>query len=281
MDARCSLEWYLEPAEMQPFSAQPAPGGAAGTRRRIPHPSHRPDPQIGFVFPRPRAGPIRHNSFSTQCLPFVSLGGKLALFGAPVPSSTSPCGPATRGPLPVGVGQIGFVCTTGPIGIADSLAGHWLLLSVRELALFARLSPAGWHRQGRGLGDGLSCPSAAHWVCLYNPSHRQRRQPCEPLAFAVRGRIGFVLGGRLRVQFIITLFPHRTCSSHRSGAIGFVWRGWLRRRQRFRPCQPAPFLVGAGQIGFVWRTCPRRVASSRPPDLAMVFPARLWQIGFV
>ena len=44
-------------------------------------------PQIGFVSPRPFGGPIRHNSFSAQHLPFPVAWSKLALFRTIAPSA--------------------------------------------------------------------------------------------------------------------------------------------------------------------------------------------------
>ncbi len=78
----------------------------------VPHvPSH--PRRIGFVFPRPLVGAIHHNSFSPKHLPFVSLEGKLGLFGA----ISAREGPASEVPRPVPtwarIGRLGSFCIIG------------------------------------------------------------------------------------------------------------------------------------------------------------------------
>ena len=95
-----------------PRSGHVPPGGAG-------HRLGAPLRAIGFVFPMPLVGTIHHNSFPSKHLPFVSLEGKLGLFGAIGARE----GPASEVPRPVPtrarIGRLGSFFTIGP-----SLARH-------------------------------------------------------------------------------------------------------------------------------------------------------------
>ena len=76
------------------FRTMDAAGDAGGdASRRV----LLPLPEIGFVLPGPRAGPIRHNSFATHYLPLPDACGELGSFCT--------IGP----PMPAGLLRIGFV----------------------------------------------------------------------------------------------------------------------------------------------------------------------------
>jgi hypothetical protein len=93
---------------------------------------------------------MRHNSFSKNYLPFVSLWKELALFrtaGRPAPDSSVGKLALFRtvgSRIPVGLLQIGFVCTDG-IGLEswnDGMVGRWGISSAGNWLRFACLSPA-------------------------------------------------------------------------------------------------------------------------------------------
>ncbi len=85
--------------------------------------------QIGFVFPTPVAGPMRHNSFPHPQLSFPRAIQKLGLFGAVALRSSPPsCPPDT--PVCLSLGSFGaFALHPAPPGpVPPDLAGNWLCL---------------------------------------------------------------------------------------------------------------------------------------------------------
>ncbi len=97
--------------------------------------------EIGFVFPMSLVRSIHHNSFSPKHLPFVSLEGKLGLFGA----ISAREGPASEVPRPV------------PTWARIGRLGSFCIIRSRQLGLFVQ--PAPGRQVPRGVPPQL-CPQS-------------------------------------------------------------------------------------------------------------------------
>jgi hypothetical protein len=193
--------------------------------------------EIGFVFPRPFGGPIRHNSFSTQNLSLSIAERRLGLF-------------RTFGQGGTG-GQQGGRPAGGLSAIRSPQSGHHLGAPVPEIGFVWRACPQ-WQRHSRPC-RAAPCPTGARqigFVCTNTLP--ETPQPCGPSPGSVRvAKLASFFRSPLVVQFVITPSPEATCLSHGLST------NWVRFADlspggcTWAPRRPVPLPVDVGQIGFV------------------------------
>jgi len=229
--------------------------GAAGLRWRIPDPSRRPEPKIGFVSPRPFAGPVWHNSFSARYLPSLTPAANWVCFARLVPA----------GAVPTAAPALVHTCLWAELALFGTSHFKHLQNWVRfarfapatalpacprgQIGFVLHISPSG---PGRRVKLGSFCTIRwPNWVRFARSARRARGG--RPQVVSRRGSV---------------LNPQ---SAIRNRKIGFVSHDWVRRR----PSPGAHWLCFARlvlQIGFV----PHNSLQPRPCLLV-----RGGQIGFV
>ncbi len=224
-------DWPRAPAPSPPPRACPRPGG-----------------EIGFVFPRPLSGSIRHNSFSTKCLPFTWLWPNWVCFARLPPGSSWVGRPARHLPG----GRLALSCTIGRVDGPASPQANWVC--------FAQSARAGPRRQVAGRAcrrRAVPNPESAieSQLALFRIMLSRAKTPRSP---------------RLEHVFVLVFFAGFASLRLRSGRALARERFWLRPAAALRLCAQQSPARGQGRpllsvicTPFFASQCP---AEKNPPN---------------